>query len=416
MRTELRGIAVVSGPLSGVKILDLTHVWAGPLAVRFLADFGALVVKVEAPTGRGPRAYPSAPIGGWLGGEPGDEPYNRNALFNKLARNRRSLRIDLKRAQGREVFLELVKMADVVVENFSARTMHALNLDYAALSTENPQIIYLSMPGFGASGPLKDRVAFGPTVEVMSGLTTMMGYGPQEPRNTAMALMDPVTATNAAAALSAALVERQRSGKGCHLEMSLHEGGVNYCGPWLIDHQLQATQQCIGNRHPNMCPHGVFACAGEDQWLALACANQQQWQALCSLVKTLQPEMTLMARRDHEATIEADIRRWCAGQDKASAVSALQQAGVPAGSVNNVPEMVADPHTQARGFFVPYERFDTPMPGNPVHMQGLNSAQWTPCPSLGEHNAEVLRDWLGYDDAKVAELTTTHVLADRPPA
>ena len=161
---------MTSGPLNGVRVLDLTHVWAGPLAARFLADWGAEVVKIEAPYGRGPQTYPSDPVGGWIGGEPGDEPWNRNALFVKLHRNRRAVCLDLKQAEGRDIFLQLVREADVLIENFSALVMPSMGLSWQTLHEANDQLIYVSMPGFGLSGPYHKRVAFGPVVEVMSGL------------------------------------------------------------------------------------------------------------------------------------------------------------------------------------------------------------------------------------------------------
>ena len=162
--------------------------------------------------------FPHRRLGGWIGGEPGDEPWNRNAIFVKLMRNRRSLCIDLKTDLGRDTFLDLVAEADVLMENFSSRVMASLGLDYKVLSSRNDQLIYVTMPGFGHEGPLKDRVAFGPTVEAMSGLTNIFGYGPEEPRNTAMALMDPITGMNAIAGVVTALQERrahwQRSSYG----------------------------------------------------------------------------------------------------------------------------------------------------------------------------------------------------------
>ena len=210
---------MADGPLRGVRILDLTHVWAGPLGTRIVADLGATVVKVENPMGRGPREFRGGlPIGGWLGGEPPKEPWNVNAVFVKLQRNKQSVAIDLKSEAGRDTFLDLVGAADVVMENFSARAMPSLGLGYEQLAAVNPRIIYLTMPGFGKTGPYRDRVAFGPSVEPMSGLTTVMGYGPDEPRNTAMALMDPITAVSATTAVVDALrrreTHRQRSLRG----------------------------------------------------------------------------------------------------------------------------------------------------------------------------------------------------------
>ena len=409
---------MADGPLRGIRILDLTHVWAGPLATRVLADLGASVVKVESPSGRGPREYRGGlPIGGWLGGKPPDEPWNVNAVFVKLQRNKQSLAIDLKTDAGRAVFLELVAVADVVMENFSARAMPALGLDYNRLAAANPRIIYVSMPGFGKSGPYRDRVAFGPSVEPMSGLTTVMGYGPDEPRNTAMALMDPITGVNATAAVLDALRRRDRTGQGAHVEMSLHEGGVAFCGPWLIEAQLRggAGIEPLGNRHPDMAPHGVYRCAGDDAWIALACRGDADWQRLCRVVPGLDAAAHLAARREDHDRIDAAIGAWTAPRTKTVAAEALQQARVPAGPVNITPDMTGDPHVQARSFFVPLERGPTPVPGNPIKMAGIGSADWTPCPRLGADNRSVLREWLEYDDERVDGLEAGGVLADKPP-
>ena len=408
---------MANGPLRGLRILDLTHVWAGPLGTRILADLGADVVKIEAPMGRGPRQYRGGlPLGGWLGGAPLDEPWNVNAIFVKLQRNKKSVAIDLKQPAGRETFLQLVKTADVVMENFSARAMPALRLDYAELAKANPRIIYVAMPGYGKSGPYKERVAFGPTVEPMSGLTTVMGYGPDEPRNTAMALMDPITAVNAAAAVMEAVRRRERSGEGAYVEMSLHEGGVAFCGPWLIETQLGRRDIVrLGNRHPEMAPHGVYRCAGDDAWIALACRHDADWQALCGVVEGLPAEADLAARFARHDAIDAAISAWTVQRSKADAADRLQNAGVPAGAVNITPDMTADSQVQARGFFVPLEHGPTPMPGNPVKMAGIGSDDWTPCPRLGADNRPVLRDWLGYDDERIAALEEAGILVDKPP-
>ena len=408
---------MADGPLRGVRILDLTHVWAGPLATRLLADLGAKVVKIEAPTGRGPRDYRGGlPLGGWLGGARPEEPWNVNAIFVKLQRNKRSVALDLKQDAGRAVFLRLVEVADVVIENFSARAMPALGLDYARLAAANPRIVYVAMSGYGKSGPYRDRVAFGPTVEPQSGLTAAMGYGPDEPRNSAMALMDPIAAAHAAGAVLDALRRRERTGKGANVELSLHEGGVALCGPWLIERQLNRGPIVRrGNRHPRMAPHGVYPCAGDDAWVAVGCRDDEEWRALCGAVSGLPAEADLAARFAAHDRIDAAIAAWTSKRGKRDAAQRLQAAGVPAGPVNVTPDMTADPQVQARGFFVPLEAGPTPMPGNPVKMAGVGSEDWHPAPRMGADNRAVLREWLGCADERVQALEDAGVLVDRPP-
>ena len=419
---------MADGPLREVRILDLTHVWAGPLATRILGDLGAQVVKVEAPMGRGPRQFRGGlPLGGWLGGKPptpsedadtnplADEPWNANAIFVKLQRNKQSLAIDLKTDAGRRTFLELVAVADVVIENFSARAMPALGLGYEQLAAANPRIIYVAMPGYGKSGPYRDRVAFGPTVEPMSGLTTVMGYGVDEPRNTAMALMDPTSGVNAAAIVVDAVRRRRQTSEGAFVEMSLHEGGVALCGPWLVETQMGGSIRPMGNRHPQMAPHGVYRCAGDDAWVAIACRDDEDWQALRGLIDELPECADLAARFKAHAAIDAALSSWTAQRDKQLAADILQRHGVPAGAVNITPDMAADAQVQARGFFVPLEYGPTPMPGNPIKMNGIGSEDWTPCPRLGADNGKVLKDWLGYDEARIRALEEAGVIVDKPP-
>ncbi|HIM36212.1 MAG TPA: CoA transferase, partial [Pseudomonadales bacterium] len=389
---------MAKGPLNGVRILDLTHVWAGPLATRILADLGADVVKIEAPTSRGPRSYGrTTPLGGWIGGAPGDEPYNVNAVFVKLQRNKKSVAVDLKTSVGRTTFLELVKNADVVMENFSARAMPSLHLDYPVLSAANPKIIYVSMPGYGMDGPYRNRVAFGPSVEPLSGLTNVMGYGPDEPRNTAMALPDPIAALNATSAVVTALRRRQQTGRGALVEMSLHEGAAAFCGPWLIEHQLGEPVKRFGNRHPNMAPCGIYRCAGSDDWVAIACRDDRDWYAICATIPgSLDATADLEERVQTHHNIDQLIETWTLRHSKTAAADILQEANIPAGPVNTTPDMTSDSQTIARNFFVSIERGPTPIPGNPIKMKGISSADWTPCPRLGADNHEILREWLGY--------------------
>ena len=408
---------MAKGPLNGVRILDLTHVWAGPLATRILADLGADVVKIEAPKSRGPRSYGRAkPLGGWIGGDPGDEPFNVNAVFVKLQRNKKSMAVDLKTVKGRTTFLELVKKADVVMENFSARAMPSLHLDYSVLSAANPKIIYVSMPGYGMDGPYRNRVAFGPTVEPLSGLTNVMGYGPDEPRNTAMALPDPIAALNATSAVVTALRKRQQTGQGALVEISLHEGAASFCGPWLIEHQLGKSVERFGNRHPNMAPCGIYPCAGSDNWVFVGCRDDNDWRALCSTIpRLLNATADIDERVQAHDAIDQVIEAWTRQRTKAAATDILQEVNIPAGPVNTTPDMTSDLQTIARNFFVPIERGPTPIPGNPIKMRGISTSDWTPCPRLGADNHDVLCEWLSYSEEKIDALASSGVIVNRPP-
>jgi crotonobetainyl-CoA:carnitine CoA-transferase CaiB-like acyl-CoA transferase len=407
---------MAEGPLRGIRILDLTHVWAGPLGTRILADLGAEMVKIEAPYGRGPQKAVYTPIGGWIGGEAGDEPWNNNAIFVKLARNSRSVCINLKSEPGRATLLKLVEVADVIIENFSARAMPSLGLDYDTLKSTNPRIIYVTMPGYGSYGPYRDWVAFGPSVEPMSGITNVTGYDKEQPYNTAMALIDPIEAVSLTAAVVTALRQRERTDKGARVEMSLHEAGVSYSGPWLIEHQLGGDIEPIGNRHPQMAPHGVYRCLGDDEWLAVACRDDGEWASLCATIGgDLDPLADLERRRSDGVIIDTAITAWTVTRTKTNAAEELQAAGVSAGAVNTTPDMTSDPQVRHRGYFVPLGPFDTPMPGSPMKLNRSSSSDWTPCPKLGADNASILKEWLDYPDAEIRGLEQAGVLLNKPP-
>ncbi|MYD43077.1 MAG: CoA transferase [Gammaproteobacteria bacterium] len=406
---------MASGPLAGVRILDLTHVWAGPLATRILADLGADVLKVEAPMGRGPKVFPGVPLGGFVGGAASAEPWNVNAVFVKLMRNKQSLAIDLKTEDGRTIFLKLVSISDVVIENFSARAMANLGLDYPNLREANTKIIHVAMPGYGLNGPYSGRVAFGPTVEPMSGLTAAMGYGPDEPRATAMAMPDPSSAVSATAAVLTALRLRESTGEGRLVEMSLHESAVSYAGPWLVDTQFGIEPERIGNRHPQMAPHGMYACLGEDNWLAIGCRNDRDYQALCEVGKLdVDSSWPLSERMAQRERLDEAISNWTRTQPHETVTAQLIDAQVPVGKVLDTAGMLANPQSIHRDFFVPLEQ-GTPMPGNPIKMSSISNSDWTPCPKLGEDNWPVLHDWLGYDEPTVNELFEKGIIVDEPP-
>ena len=392
---EGRPVPESTQPLAGVRILDLTHVWAGPLGTRILADLGADIVKVERPMGRG-GASGTPGAGNYLGGEKGEDPWNRQGTFVKLNRNKKSLAIDLKKPEGRRLFLDLVRVADVVIENFSARSMPALDLGYDVLRAANERIIYVSMPGYGTTGPYSTRVAYGPSVEAMTGLNAVMGYSPTEPRNTAVALPDAIGGVTAAAAVVTALNRRQATGRGAFVERSMHESGVSLLGEFLVEKQLGGDPRPIGNAHPAHAYSEVLRTRGEDEWIAVTCRTEAD-------------------RKTFEGILDGDA----SDRDKHDLAARLQAAGIAAGPVNIAPDFLADPQVSARRFFVRLEREDlpsTPMPGSPVVIDGdFERSDWHAAPRLGEHNRQVLEDWLGFGAAETARLERDGVLVDRPP-
>src|SRR5919109_3422721 len=275
-----------SAVLQGVRVLDLTHAWAGPLATQVLADYGAEVIKIETCDRPDMLRFST-----WPRDEARPDAYNRGGWFQDLGRNKLSLTLDLKRSQGRDLFKRLVAQSDVVIENFSARVMRRLELEYAILQAVNPRLIMISMPGYGTVGPYKDFVAFGEMIEPFAGLSELTGYPDRAPLRLAVAYPDPVAGLHAALATLLALRQRRQTGVGRHIHIPHREPITRMLGEAVLDYTVNGrTPRRIGNRHRAWAPHGCYPCRGHDRWVTLAVRTDAEWTALCRAFGT--PEWT----------------------------------------------------------------------------------------------------------------------------
>ena len=413
-------VATMDKPLTGIRIIDLTHVWAGPLGTRILGDLGAEVLKIETDTARGLRDMRIPTPGMYPGGDPKDEHWNRHGEFNKLNRNKKGLSINLKTDKGKSIFLALVEQSDVVIENFSATAMDRLGLGYQSLLDANPNIIYVAMPGFGTAGPDSDFVAFGPSVEPMTGLTAMMGYSEEEQHTTAMGLPDAVAGVTAAAAVVTAIAQRKETGQGQHLDLPLHEGTINLLGEKYIEAQLTGSRPAVlANRSASFSPQGIYPCKGDDEWIAISCPDDSTWASLVSILAIEGDQYpTMAARQQHHDQLDELIGSFTRQCDKRELMVRLQEASVPAGAVQKAPDVLSDPHVLDRDYFVEMggEHIErVPYPGSPVKFDGQRATNWQRAPKLGEHNEEVLRDVLGMTDTEISRLRDDGVIANLPP-
>lgn len=414
-------------PLSGVRIIDLTMAWAGPMAVRFLADMGAEVVKIEAASHmdrwrggtfaqRGTDRYPDH--------TPGERPWNRSSFFNTQNRNKKSLVLDLKTAKGKEIFKQLVAVSDLVAENFSAGAMGRLNLDYPVLREIKPDIIMLSMPAFGRTGPERDFIAHGPTIEEIAGTAALQGYadGPPMPSG-GLAWGDPVAGMNGAAAAMIALVHRQETGKGQHIDLSHVEVGAGFNIDALLTYtMLGRNTPRRGNQDRSMAPHGAYPCAGEDRWIAIAVRSDAEWCALKGVMGT--PAWaedgrydTVTGRWEHQRDLDKHLSAWTAKQEPRALTERLQAAGISAGPLNDARDLSDDPHLHARGFFetVTHPEAGThEYPGMPWKLSGTPTSIRMPAPLFGQHNEEVLTGLLGMSAAEVRALEAEGVITTQP--
>lgn len=429
-------------PLAGVRVVEFTIAWAGPLVCRMLADLGADVIKIEHPTARGLAMPPAEMIqaerGGWewgqlpgplsrngifLNNDPGDDWFNRLGHWNKMNRSKRGLCLDLKAPGGRDVLHRLVETADIVVNNYSPRGVRSAGITAAELREMNPAIVTLDMSGFGATGPDAERISWGPVLDAASGLASTTGYPDSGPYKQGIAFPDVVGGLHGTVIALAALWQHWRTGEPVAVDLSQLETAINVAGDQFVEASMRPAGAMPpprrGARTPDAAPSGVYQCRGQDAWLALTVEDDTAWQALARVLDdpARDPKWTTATARhaDHDA-IDALIERWTATRDKHEAAAALQTAGVAASAVMTIADIVNDDHSAARGLMVDHAR-----PGEqPQRFPGLpfrfdtTPAALSPPPKLGQHNDKILTE-LGYTPAEITGLYDTDTIANQPP-
>lgn len=395
-------------PLEGIRIVDLTMGWAGPFASRMLADLGAEVIKVES------VAYPD-----WWRGVNFTEEFYRDNLyeksthFNLMNRNKQGITLDLAQDEGKRLLRELVRGAHAVIENYSAEVLPKLGLDYAALREVNPEVVMLSMPAFGLGNAWSNTRAYGGTLEQASGLPVYTGHADGPPAMTSYAYGDPIGGFNASAAILLGLLVQQTTGRGRHINMSQVEGMLPLTAPFLIEQSLAGrVPERQGNQHPLHAPHGCYPCNGSDAWIVLSVQTDDQWRALCQLMGRADwaADARLIhasGRRAQQAMLDAGIAQWTRCRSDDDAMQALQQAGVPAGAVRTLTQLLQDPHLRKRGFWRDVERahVGTFISSSTIFRRdGESMPMPRAAPTLGEHTDEVLRRLLHLTDAQLRAL------------
>lgn len=396
--------------LKGIRVLDFTRVLSGPYATRILADFGAEVIKVQSGKTAGPLP-------------------NSGGYFNAWNRNKRSITLDMSRAGGRELAMQLVGICDVVVENFSPRVMCNWNMGYEALSRRHPGIIMLRMSGMGQTGPWKHHVAYGPTVQALGGLTHLSSFGKAAPVGPGYALADHVSGLYGALTLLAALEHRDLTGNGRCIDLSQYEVVAAMIGPALLQARSHGPDPLPAGNRPDYeaaAPHGCYPCRGEDQWCVIAVYDDRQWQALVRVMGTpgwaLEPGVsTLEARTAGHGSLDQRIAEWTCRQDARNLVQQLQEAGVCAGVVQDAHQLAQDPHLLDQGFLnrarhpeygeILQDRSPIRLNADPVTALGRPDRDVTQAPALGEANAYVFMDLLGLGEAAYAAHVRNGIIA-----
>ncbi len=392
----------MSGALEGIRVLDLSRVLAGPWSTQVLGDLGADVIKVEQPgAGDDTRAW----------GPPFLPDSHDSAYFSCANRNKRSIAIDIASPEGAELVRQLVAQSDVVVENFRVGGLGKYGLDYETLRAMKPGLVWCSITGFGQTGPEKDRGGYDFLIQGMSGLMSVTGAADGPPTKVGIPISDLTTGLYATISILAALRHRDRTGEGQRIDIALLDTQVammsNQAANWLNG---GSEPRRLGNEHPNIVPYQVFTCADGD--ILIATANDRQYAKLCGVLglNALADDArfaAMSARGENRAALLAEMAPVIAAWSSDELVAALNDAGVPSGRVNTVPEALALPQIAARDLVGSIERHDgsnVAFVGFPAKLSETPAAYRTAPPRSGEDGDDILRDVLGLSDEYIQRL------------
>jgi crotonobetainyl-CoA:carnitine CoA-transferase CaiB-like acyl-CoA transferase len=368
-------------PLSGIRVLDFSWVIAGPTTTRYLAAMGAEVIKVEAP-GQG-------------------DPGRATELHTVLGQAKRSIVLDLKKPDAVRVARELATKCDVLVENFATGVMDRLGLGEEALRVLNPGLVYVSASGLGRTGPESAAVAYGTLLQSYAGFAGLNRH-PDRPPRIGMAWLDPMCGLMLGFVVAAALWQRRRSGAVARIDFSMVEAMLWTLAAPLLETQLNGPVPPRANASEAFCPHGIFRCAGDDSWLALAVTNDAQWRALCRIVPDLATRagLTVIERHATRLAIERALSIWLRDRQASDTAARLQAEGIAAAAVASFGDLAASDHLIARGFWQAHDR--GALPGLPWRASFGRASG--PAPKLGEHTEAVLAEVLGLSPEAIAAL------------
>lgn len=370
-------------PLSGLRVVELARILAGPWAGQLLADLGAEVIKIESPDGDDTRRWGPPFID-----REGDVSA---AYFHACNRGKQSISLDFNDPDDLATARQLVLGADVVIENFKVGGLEKFGLDYPSLAAANPALVYCSVTGFGQTGPYAHLPGYDVIIQGMSGLMSMTGMPDGPPLKVGVAVTDIVTGLYAANAIQAALWARATSGRGCHIDMSLLDAATAITANQAMNHLATGTPPGrLGNAHPNLAPYQAFGC--RDGWAIIAVGNDAQFARLCAALALgdLPGDARFTTNSDrvaHRAALAALIEAATLRLDRQAVLDACAGAGVPAGPINDMADVFADPQLRARGMEVAPQG----VPGlrAPVMIDGVALSSENPSPKLDEHGEAI---------------------------
>jgi len=393
-------------PLDDLFVVDLSRILSGPICTMLLADMGAKVVKVEPPpSGDDSRQWGPPFIDGI------------STYFLSINRNKKSLGLNLKTEQGRNVLWKLIEKADVLIENFRPGVLEKLGFGYAAVAKRNPRAVYCSVSGFGQTGPYRDRPGYDVIAQGESGMMDLTGYADGPPAKLGASLADIVAGLYATNGILLALLARHKTGRGQHVDVSLLDGMVSTLTyQALIYLSTGRSPHRMGTRHPSIVPYECFE--AKDGFVNIAVTNQKQWENFCRVLGF--PEIaadsrfeTMKARLTHYDELRPIIERVVSGMKRAEIIACMSEVGIPAGPINTVGEIMDDPHIHAREMVVElthpeYGPFRTL--GIPIKLSATPGAVENAPPKFGEHNRQILTE-LGYSAEEIDRAAKAGVIS-----
>jgi len=399
----------MSKPLTGLRILDLTHMLSGPYGAMIMADLGAETIKVEPLKGEGTRKL--------LATDPNNSLEGQGAYFITLNRNKQSVALDLKSSQGLEVFYDLVRESDIVIENFSAGVAGKLKIDYAHLAKINPRLINCSISGFGSDGPNFQRPAFDQVVQALGGGMSITGGDPGNPMRAGIPIGDLGGGMFGVMGILAALYERERSGKGQHVDISMLDCQISMLNYMATMHFLSGENpHPIGNSHFVHVPYNSYATS--DGHIIIAVIVDTFWSNLLEVID-YEPFRnkkydTQPGRLEDKAIIDAKLNEIFSTQPSDHWLAQLNEKRIPCAKVNNFEEALSDEQVLSRNMVIDLKHpggASTKGPGNPIKLSRTDEESFSPAPLLGEHTGSVLGELLGYAQEDIERLRSNGAIA-----